>query len=401
MRILFISRCPPYPLHYGDRVLLNFIVRQLAKRGHQLDLLAFVGDDEDPTWLPHYRELFNQVALVPDPKPNPARRLARLLSNRLFAKQASQANSPAMWQQISEYLASAQYDLVHYFGGVQVYEYRALTAHLPSLIQPYDSYSLYMSRLVALQPTLRHKLEHWAARAYERAIFVGFDRVLLLGQADSDQLRALNKALPLRVIPTGIDADKFPPPASSQPSTALNLLFVGNYQYAPNADAAFWLAQSIFPLVRAAFARATLILVGFAPPPALQALATPDSGIVVTGRVDDVRPYYAACTLFICPLRVGAGMKNKLLEAMAMAKPIVATPLAAEGVLLPPGQQIGLASTAEGLAEAAIKLLGAPDLAGQLGAANRAQIEAHFTWEAIANQYEELYADLVDHFKRR
>jgi polysaccharide biosynthesis protein PslH len=401
MRILFISRCPPYPLHYGDRVLLSFIVRQLAKRGHQLDLLAFVGADENPAWLPHYQELFDQVTLVPDPAPNPARRLARLLRGRLFAKRARQANSPAMWQAIAQAVANTKYDLVHYFGGVQVYEYRALTAHLPSLIQPYDSYSLYMSRLVALQPTLRHKLEHWAARAYERAIFVGFDRVLLLGQADADQLRALNKALPLLVIPTGIDADKFPPPANSQQSATLNLLFVGNYEYAPNADAAFWLAQTIFPLVRAAFARATLTLVGFAPPPALQALATPDSGIVVTGRVDDVRPYYAACTLFICPLRVGAGMKNKLLEAMAMAKPVVATPLAAEGLLLPPSQQIGLAESAEGLAEAAIRLLGAPSLAGQLGAANRVQIEAHFTWEAIANQYEALYTELVDEFKRR
>jgi glycosyltransferase involved in cell wall biosynthesis len=171
------------------------------------------------------------------------------------------------------------------------------------------------------------------------------------------------------------------------------LLFVGNYEYGPNVEAALWLAREIFPRVQAEIGGAQLWLVGNGPPAEVRALAGP--AITVTGRVPDVRPYYAQAAAFIAPLRTGAGIKNKVLEAAAMAKPLIVTPVAADGIGLVAGQHALYGQTAAELAAAAIRLLNNPDEGRALGAAARRLVESRFTWEGVADQYAALYAALT------
>jgi glycosyltransferase involved in cell wall biosynthesis len=125
----------------------------------------------------------------------------------------------------------------------------------------------------------------------------------------------------------------------------------------------------------------------------MQALAS--EGIEVTGRVPDVRPYLEQATLFVCPLRFGAGIKNKVLEAMAMGKPIVATRLSADGIGLIEGEHVLYGSSAEMLGAAVLRLLHDNDLRQRMAQANRRLIETRFTWERVADQYEALYRDLA------
>jgi glycosyltransferase involved in cell wall biosynthesis len=196
----------------------------------------------------------------------------------------------------------------------------------------------------------------------------------------------------LHVIPNGVDLSLFTP-TDSPPAPEPALLFVGNYEYGPNVEAALWLAREIFPRVRAEVGGARLWLVGNGPPAEVQALA--GSAIAVTGRVPDVRPYYAQAAVFIAPLRTGAGIKNKVLEAAAMAKPLIVTPVAADGIGLVAGQQALYGQTAAELAAAAIRLLNNPDEGRALGAAARRLVESRFTWEGVADQYAALYAALT------
>src|SRR5690606_19637712 len=189
---------------------------------------------------------------------------------------------------------------------------------LPALITPYESYSLYLRRLVespapaasGLQGRARrwgHWLQWQLARHFESWMFAPYQRVVVVSEADRDELHALNPALPVEVIPNGIDLHDFRMPRRQRRAKAL--LFVGNYEYAPNVDAALLLAREILPQVRQHEPDARLWLVGNAPPPELQALA--GEHIKVTGRVPDVRPYLARASVFACPLRLGAGIKNK------------------------------------------------------------------------------------------
>jgi polysaccharide biosynthesis protein PslH len=361
MKVLLISRCPPYPLYLGDRLILYHLARELAARGHQLDLLALYDRDDDaaPAARAPYAAFFRHIDLIREQPRTPAALLRRLLLPAArFPHSAAAAWSPPLWRAIAARLNAAQYDVAHLFGGVQVYEYAHLLRQTPTLITPYESYSLYLSRAIAAQnivPTCLIPPPHYdgggvrgwglltmqraVARRYESFMFTPYERVVVVSDADRDELRALNPALPLEVIPNGIDLDYFAPQSIQRDPNML--LFTGNFEYAPNVDAALLLARDILPLVRARLPQVRLHLVGNAPPPALTALGS--DHIVVTGRVDDVRPYLAQAALYVCPLRFGAGIKNKVLEALAMGCAVIATPLSIDGIDARDGDHLLLA----------------------------------------------------------
>lgn len=395
LRILFIARCPPYPLHLGDRLILFHLARELAARGHHLDLLAFADRPEDAgtDWsATPARPFFGHFETIPAPRRGPLSLLRRaLLPGARWPSAAAAAWSPAMWRAIAAQVSGRPYDAIHLFGGVQVYEYWRALGGRPALITPYESYSLYLRRALAAArgPAWASiRLRAALARRYESWMFNPYKRVAVVSERDRDELRALNPALPLAVIPNGVDLAAFSAPAAEREPA---LLFVGNYEYPPNVDAARTLATAILPAVQSRVPAARLWLVGHAPPPALQALA--GDAVQVTGRVPDVRPYLARAGVFVSPLRLGAGIKNKVLEALAMGCPVVATPISADGIALT-HEHDALIADGPALAEAAARVLADPALAQRLAANGRALVERRYTWTHVADQYEELYAQL-------
>jgi glycosyltransferase involved in cell wall biosynthesis len=229
------------------------------------------------------------------------------------------------------------------------------------------------------------------AQRYEKRMFEGYDRLVVLADSDEQALHALNPALPIRVIPNGVDTDYFTP-TGHEPDLPI-LLFVGNYEYGPNLDAALRLAHGIFPVVKQRAPQARLLLVGNNPPPGITALA--DKDIEVTGHVPDLRPYLERALIFVSPLRYGAGIKNKILEAMAMQKPIVATPLSCDGIDLKNEKNVLFGNTPEELAKAVLRLIKEDDLRQRMAAANRQLIEARYTWRHVTDQYEDLYIQSI------
>jgi glycosyltransferase involved in cell wall biosynthesis len=230
----------------------------------------------------------------------------------------------------------------------------------------------------------------FAARAYERFMFAPYRRTVVVSEADRDELRALNPALNVTVIPNGVDLRQFTPD-NREAREPYTLLFTGNYEYAPNVDAALRLGREVLPAVRAHLPAARLWLVGNAPPPELLALA--DEAITVTGRVPDVRPYLARAAVFVSALRFGAGIKNKVLEAMAMGCPVVATPLSVDGIAARDGHEAVIAPL-EGIAPAVVRLLGDAPLRETLAVNGRALIEARYSWGRVAAMYETLYEEI-------
>lgn len=385
MRILLISRCPPYPLHLGDRLIVYHLAYELEARRHQIDLLAFANRPEDHADLDHYDHYFESVALFDEPRRSPLAYLRRmLLPGARFPRRAAESWSPEMWRAVERKLSEHRYDAVHLFGGVQVYEFFHALNGQPAIITPYESYSLYLRRQLAAG---RGSWLGWRlARAFESWMFAPYARVVVVSPPDRDELLALDPALPVEVIPNGVDLYDFRM-RPTQRETAV-LLFVGNYEYAPNRDAALWLARAIFPAVQRRVPGAKLWLVGSAPPPELLALAS--ESIHITGRVPDVRPYLARATVFVSPLRFGAGIKNKILEALAMGCPVVATPLSLDGIDVRDGES-ALSADGDALVEAVVRLLGDTALQAALSRNGRRLVEARYSWDYVAEQYLELY----------
>jgi polysaccharide biosynthesis protein PslH len=391
MRILLISRCPPWPLHLGDRLIVYHLIEELEARGHTLDLIALSDRPTDPNETHHYDHRVQHLELIAEPRRTPVDYLQRLLlPGRRFPTQADESWSTALWQAIETRLKSTQYDAIHLIGSIHVYEVFHALKGQPAVITPYESYSLYLERAAAqaegLLARLRIRVQQALAARYESFMFTRYAAVTVVSEVDARMLGRLQPALKVQVIPNGVDTYAFRPrPVQRIPA----LLFTGNYEYAPNVDAALRLVRQIFPRVQAAIPGVRLWLVGNAPPPELQALAS--EHIRVTGRVPDLRPYLARAGCFVSALRLGAGIKNKVLEALAMGCPVVATPLSVDGIAVQDGDSVLLALDENALAEAAIRVLRESVLREHLGQQGRQVIEAQYSWGAVAAQYEQLY----------
>src|SRR5215213_5132399 len=140
MKILLISRCPPYPLHLGDRLIVYHLAEELEGRKHDLDLIAFANQPEDWHEQDNYDMYFNHVELIAEPRRTPADYLRRqLVPGARFPRRADESWSPEMWRAIERRLAETEYDAIHLFGGVTVYEYFHALGGRPAIITPYES----------------------------------------------------------------------------------------------------------------------------------------------------------------------------------------------------------------------------------------------------------------------
>lgn len=396
MDLLLISRCPPFPLYHGDRLIPFHIARELSARRHRIDLLAFYDNPADLAEIPRYEQHFRSVTLIREPHRSlRSYWLRAILPGRRFPRRAGASWSSEMWRAIQAKLGQHAYDVVHLFGGVQVYEYHHLAASLPNVIVPYESYSLWLERAVreARSPLARvaAQAQRSMARRYESFMFDRYDRVVVLTDRDAEALKALNPATPTVTIPNGVDIDFFTPTGYEPDEPAL--LFTGNFDYPPNLDAALRLVRDIFPRVKQAVPAARLTLVGGNPPAALRAYTSDD--IEITGRVPDLRPYFECALIYVSPLRLGAGIKNKVLETLAMQTPVVASPLSCDGIPIRHKEHVLLATSDDEFVEQIVALLRDPARRATLAQNGRRLVEAQFTWQRVADLYEELYLRVI------
>lgn len=388
--ILLISRCPPYPIHLGDRLIIWHLARELSARGYTIDLLALYDQDDDPQHIDQYQPYFRHIELFRETPRSSLNYLYRLLRPSARFVQSPEASfTPELWHTIQRYLRENNYDVVHCFGGISVYEFHPLFADKPNLITPYESYALYLQRAIQ-QGNLGARLNLPIARQFERWMFTPYDRTVVIAEPDGDMLLSIQPQLNIEVIPNGIDLDKFQ--LQDVQRDEKTLLFVGNYEYAPNQDAVRVLVEQILPQVQQQIPDVKLQLVGNHPPDWMRELAS--DSIEVTGRVPDVQPYLAKATAFVCPLRIGAGLKNKVLEALAMGIPVVATPLSVDGIHVTHGESAWIADV-DKLADGVIHVLEHPAYQQTASQAGRALIEADYSWAKTASQYEVLYDDLT------
>jgi glycosyltransferase involved in cell wall biosynthesis len=164
--------------------------------------------------------------------------------------------------------------------------------------------------------------------------------------------------------------------------------------YPPNVDAALWFCERIWPQLRRRLPDLHFTIVGRNPDPRVVALGR-RQGVVVTGEVADVRPYLAGCRCVVVPLRSGGGTRLKILEAMAMARPVVSTALGAEGLAITPGRDILIADEAERFATHVVDLLGSAERALLLGQAGRRLVEDRYGWSGCLAGLDRLYGRLL------
>lgn len=234
-------------------------------------------------------------------------------------------------------------------------------------------------------------VELWAWQRYERGIVAAADAVVVFTRRDERALARLGATTPVVTIPlaTDLPAEPLNPVGVLPP----RLLFAGNFMHPPNIDAAMRLIRGIFPRVQQARPDACLDLVGPRPPRELLKSAGP--GVSVHGYVEDVRPYLDRAAVVVAPMRLGGGMRVKVLEALAAGKAVVASPLAVEGLAVEDGREVRIASTDEQFADVILGLLENPGERAGLAQHARLWAEVNLTPQACGARYEELYRSLL------
>ena len=233
---------------------------------------------------------------------------------------------------------------------------------------------------------------HWWPR-YQRRVWRAFDRIEVFTQRDAKTVARIAPAVATRVHvnPFGIELPTVADPSLEEEGT---IAFVGTFTHAPNVDAAQWLARDVMPLLRARSTGARLHVYGDDPHGALAGLVRDD--VYVHGWVPDIEAALARAAVVAAPVRVGGGQRMKVLQAMAMAKPIVTTPRGADGVLFDDGEPpLAIADTAGPIADRIAELLAAPARRRALGARARATAEAHHDAAAYAARLEDAYAAVL------
>jgi polysaccharide biosynthesis protein PslH len=267
-----------------------------------------------------------------------------------------------------------------------------LVCHDPGLQAARD-----LARVTSGRQRLAHRLDARLWLRYWRRTFASVDAIVTFSDRDHGVLDAVRAGSPRIVtIPLGIDIPAAP--LSETGSGEDSVLFVGGYTHLPNADAAVRLERSIMPTVRRSVPGARLLLVGADPTKEMTAAAGADD--TVTGVVPDVTPYVDQASVVALPIRLGGGMRVKLLEALAAGKAVVASPLAAAGLDVTDGEELVLAESDEEFAEAIAALLRNSRERARLARNGRAWAAQHLSWEARAKAYEDLYRSLLTDARR-
>lgn len=218
-------------------------------------------------------------------------------------------------------------------------------------------------------------------RALEREVFTAADQVWVCSQDEAREVAAVRHGAGTHVVPNGVDTVRFHPRAGAV--VPERLLFFGRLDYHPNTDAVLHFLREIFPLIRAARPAVACQVVGPDAPPALVQAIAATPGVELIGRVDDVPATIATAAVVVVPLRAGGGTRLKILEAMAVGRPVVSTTIGAEGLQMTDGVEIALADAPADFVARVVALLGAPEAADALGARGRAAVVARHDWATI------------------
>ncbi len=392
MNILFVAPAPPFPAHDGARLVVANLARVLAAQ-HTLALVSFADDEMDYAALQNY---FAHVELVPHRPPPRWRKWATsfLDATPLWVRAHA---AEEMRAALRARLRSSAFDVAHVDTGLMA-QYADALEKVPRVLAPHDSLTRAAEQQLHHAPRAR---ERFAARSqvakleqYEAAAYQNFARVIVVTASERAYLQTLAPALNVCVIPNGVDTEFFAPQETASIPDSIG--FLGVMNYAPNRAAALFFVREVLPHIWRTIPNATFTLIGKNPPAELLAL-TRDARIRVTGEVADVRPHVAAQSIMVCPLRDAGGIKNKMLEAMALGRAIVATSDAADGLDARAGDEFLLADDAPSLANACVRLLRDAELRARLERAARAWARQH-SWRAAAEQYLNVYRAAISEF---
>lgn len=387
-RVLVVSPYLPFPLSHGGAVRMYNLCRAISG---QVDfVLACFREANDAVRYAELHEVFREVHVVDIDEKHP---------DQFVPAQVAEYRNSAMSDLIRELCLSGTVDLVQ-LEYTQMAEYADHTGSVPVILVEHDlTFTLY-EQLAQTQPgkAATEQFELW--RTFERAALQCSNAVWTM--SERDQAIALEHGAPRNttvVVPNGVDLRRFQPAARE--TSQQSVLFVGSFRHLPNLLAFEVLVETIMPLVWQVLPDVRLhVIAGPMHEKAAQnakkaKLLSADPRVVLEGFVEDVRPAYRECDLAVIPLVVSAGTNIKLMEAMACGRAVISSPVGCQGLGLEDETDLLVRDVGPEFAAAIIRLLKEDDTRRRISARSRRVAEALFSWDSIAREALETYAELL------
>ncbi len=366
---------------------------------HEVWLASLVKGDEESGALRHLEEFCRGVLTARVERGSPASHLPGLFRYALAGRplELKFAFSEEFARKLRALVTSIDFDVVEFQHSKMALYLdelpeeagfkRILVLHNVTFEQYRSIARIGRGPVARLRAVLHSRMmRRWEPRMAER-----MDCCVTVSEADRALLQGASPGARVEVIPNGVDTRGYQPLPAADVGKAV--LLVGKLSYAPGADAAIYFCREILPRVRGLSGDVETWIVGDNPPARVRELE--EDAIRITGRVDSVLPYYRRCAVCVVPLRAGGGTRLKVLEAMALGRPVVSTSLGCEGLDVVDGEHLLIADTPERFAEKTALLLSNESLHRRLTANARRLVEERYAWDVIAGRQMELYSKLA------
>jgi glycosyltransferase involved in cell wall biosynthesis len=389
MQLLFLSGWFPYPTNNGSKLRIYNLLRGLAQH-HDLTLLAFADQPGIDIHSPELRALCRDIQVVPAKPFDPHRWRARLGFLSLKPRSVLDTYSPEMAQRIEQLISGNNFELV-IASQLGLAGYAASFKGVPAIFEEVELGLFYeqFHRASSLRTRFRHGLTWAKHRRYVAGLLNHFGACTVVSEQERQLLAAIHPGFrTIEIIPNCINLADYAEVRQTPQSN--HLIFTGSFGFAPNYEAMTWFLGQVYPRVQAEIPNVRLTITGdhrnLPLPPA--------ANVTLSGFVDDIRPLLASAWLSLAPIRVGGGTRLKILEAMALGTPVVATSKGAEGLAVEPDVHLLLADTPQAYAEAVLRLLRQPELRERLAANAYKLVQEKYNWPTVMPRFLKL-ADRV------
>ncbi len=389
--ILYLVHRVPYPPNRGDRIRSYHLLRCLARHGN-VHLAALADEPVPPRDLEELRALCVRMAVIPLGGMTRWLRAAVTLGTGRTATEGL-FQAPQLKRTIRDWTTTTRFDAVVVFCSslIQYCDCPELS-DVPMVVDLVDVDSQKWFDYAARAPGVKGRLFHLEGRrlrTLEQSLSARTKAVTLVSEAEAELYRTICPDANVCGVPNGVDLDYFQPAVSAEDTGPLRCVFTGVLDYRANVEGLRWFCAEVWPEIRRRAADATFAIVGRRPTDAVRQLAK-TSGVELIGEVPDVRPHIRRSTIAVVPLQTARGIQNKVLEAMAMGKPVVATPQALEGLGVEPDVHAVEAATPERWVEAILALHDSPHRREEIGRRARHFVETHHSWQECLEPFERL-----------
>jgi glycosyltransferase involved in cell wall biosynthesis len=394
MNILIAAAQYPNTLACGARLHLFHMIQGFHRHGHSVEVLAFAEKDASGRLQTGFIEPYCRSVEIVHLRPVVQGRYLRPLRSLLSTQDSLSLpyRSIDFSRRLKQKIASTRPDVI-YFDGYPMAQYGKIIHPIPQVICPRDCVSLLLERelkkkdrISARRPLLRWELRK---RRHREAQYHRFHSCFFVARPDALRAKELSPSANIVWGPNGVDTDYFAP--LGQELSPLTVAFTGSMGYGPNVEAVRWFSSCVWPLLVQRYPEAKFYVVGANPANEVKTLTMRDKRIVVTGFAEDLRPYLDRSAVIVVPMQSGTGIKNKVLEAMAMARPIVGTRMALEGI--EHAQSMAhclIAETPEEFAEKVMMLWNEPEKGRLMGKEARDMTLRHYSWRSTQDFCEHL-----------